>query len=107
LALCEVTKVLQSTKRAYDHSARWGGEEFLMLMPNCSEADLLGIAERIREGIAALQIQAGGSVLNFTVSIGAHHPTAPQTLDTMLQKVDSALYAAKDAGRNCVRLSGE
>ncbi|MFA5825172.1 MAG: diguanylate cyclase [Gallionellaceae bacterium] len=107
LALCEVTKVLQSTKRAYDHSARWGGEEFLMLMPNCSQADLLGIAERIREGIAALQIQAGGSVLNFTVSIGAHHPTAPQTLDTMLQKVDSALYAAKDAGRNCVRLSGE
>lgn len=107
LALCEVAKVLQSTKRGYDHSARWGGEEFLMLMPNCSQTDLLVIAERIREGIAALKIQAGASTFNFTVSIGAHHPTSPQTLDTMLQKVDDALYAAKDAGRNCVRLSGK
>jgi diguanylate cyclase (GGDEF)-like protein len=107
LALSEVAKVLQSTKRTYDHAARWGGEEFLMLLPNCSQADLLVIAERIRDGIAALKIQAGASVFNFTVSIGAHHPTTPQTLDAMLQKVDSALYAAKDAGRNCVRLSDE
>lgn len=94
-------------KRTYDHAARWGGEEFLMLMPNCSQADLLVIAERIRDGIAALKIQASASVFNFTVSIGVHHPTTPQTLDAMLQKVDSALYAAKDAGRNCVRLSDE
>jgi len=105
LALCEAAKVLQSSKRGYDHVARWGGEEFLMLMPNCSKSDLLAIAERIREEIAALQIQAGGNIVNFTVSIGAHHPNTPQTLDTMLQKIDSALYAAKDAGRNCVRVS--
>lgn len=104
LALCEVAEVMQSTKRAYDHAARWGGEEFLMLLPNCSQVDLLGIAERIREGIAALQIQANNSIFNFTVSIGAHHPNMPETLDSMLKKVDSALYAAKDSGRNCVQI---
>jgi diguanylate cyclase (GGDEF)-like protein len=105
LALCEAAKVLLSIKRAYDHAARWGGEEFLVLLPNCSEQDLLGIAERIRVGIAALQIDTGSQVFSFTVSIGAHHPSTPQTIDAMLQKVDSALYAAKDAGRNCVRTS--
>ena len=105
LALCEVSRVLQSTKRTYDHAARWGGEEFLMLMPDCPKADLLGIAERIRAEIAALRMQAGGNTFNFTVSIGAHHPDTPQTLDTMLQKVDGALYAAKDGGRNCVRVT--
>ncbi|MDP2759107.1 MAG: sensor domain-containing diguanylate cyclase [Sideroxyarcus sp.] len=104
LALCETAKVLQSMKRPYDHASRWGGEEFLMLMPDCPKADLLGIAERIREKIAALRIQAGASIFDFTVSIGAYHPDTPQTLDTMLQKVDGALYAAKDGGRNCVRL---
>ena len=105
LALCEVTKVIQSSKRGYDHAARWGGEEFLMLLPGCAKADLLAIAERIRESIRALKIQAGGQTFMFTVSIGVHHPSTPQTLDTMLQKVDSALYAAKDAGRDCVRIS--
>ncbi|OGT00711.1 MAG: hypothetical protein A3F73_02410 [Gallionellales bacterium RIFCSPLOWO2_12_FULL_59_22] len=105
LALCEATKVILSTKRGYDHAARWGGEEFLILLPDCAQADLLSIAERIRENIRALQIQAGGQTFTFTVSIGVHRPNAPQTLDTMLQKVDSALYAAKDAGRDCVRLS--
>ena len=105
LALCEVAKVLQSTKRTYDHAARWGGEEFLMLMPDCPKADLLGIAERIRAEIAALRIQAGGGSFNFTASIGAHHPDTPQTLDTMLQKVDGALYAAKGGGRNRVQIA--
>lgn len=105
LALCEAAKVLQTFKRGYDHVARWGGEEFLILLPDCEQADLLTIAERIRAGIAALEIQAGGRAFHFTTSIGAHHPNTPQTLDTMLQKVDHALYAAKDAGRDCVKIS--
>lgn len=104
LALCETARILQSMKRPYDHASRWGGEEFLVLMPDCPKADLLGIAERIREKIAALRIQAGANTFGFTVSIGAYRPGTPQTLDTMLQKVDGALYAAKDGGRNCVRV---
>ena len=105
LALCAAANVLRSMKRSYDHAGRWGGEEYLMLLPDCSEQDLIAIAERIRESIQALRIETGKQTFSFTVSIGAHHPETPQTLDAMLHQVDRALYAAKDAGRNCVRLA--
>jgi diguanylate cyclase (GGDEF)-like protein len=105
VALCATANILRSMKRSYDHAGRWGGEEFLLLLPDCGEADLLAIAERIREAVAALRIETGTQTFLFTVSIGAHRPNTPQTLDAMLHQVDKALYAAKDAGRNCVRLS--
>jgi diguanylate cyclase (GGDEF)-like protein len=107
LALCATARVLGGVMRAYDHAARWGGEEFLILLPDCSEADLLAIAERIRLRIEALRIEAGQQSFSFTVSIGAHRPQTMQTPDAMLQQVDRALYAAKAAGRNCVRLSSK
>lgn len=105
VALCATANILRSNKRSYDHAGRWGGEEFLLLLPDCSEHDLLSIAERIRVEVAALVIETTQQKFSFTVSIGAHHANTPQTLDAMLQQVDKALYAAKDAGRNCVRLS--
>ncbi|MBA3024006.1 MAG: sensor domain-containing diguanylate cyclase [Gammaproteobacteria bacterium] len=105
LALCAAAKVLGGVMRAYDHAARWGGEEFLILLPDCSEEDLLAIAERIRTRIEALKIETGQHQFSFTASIGAHRPLSPQTPDAMLQQVDRALYAAKADGRNCVRLS--
>ena len=107
LALCATANILQSSKRKYDHAGRWGGEEFLLLLPDCTEVDLLSIAERIRLSIQALQIDTGHNTLSFTVSIGAHYSSAPQTMDAMLHQVDRALYAAKDAGRNCVKLAGK
>ncbi len=105
LALCAASKVLGGVMRAYDHAARWGGEEFLILLPDCNEADLLAVAERIRVRIEALLIDSGQHKFSFTASIGAHLPRTPQTPDAMLQQVDRALYAAKAAGRNCVKLS--
>ncbi|MDD2685320.1 MAG: GGDEF domain-containing protein [Gallionella sp.] len=105
VALCATANILRSMKRSYDHAGRWGGEEFLLLLPDCGEADLLAIAERIREAVAALRVETGTHTFSFTVSIGAHRPNTPQTLDAMLHQVDKALYAAKDDGRNCVRFS--
>lgn len=105
LALCATANVLHSSKRSYDHAGRWGGEEFLLLLPACSEQDLMAIAERIRVSVQALRLETGTQCVTFTVSIGAHHSNSPQTLDAMLQQVDKALYLAKDAGRNCVRLT--
>ncbi len=107
VALCATANILQSLKRNYDHAGRWGGEEFLMLLPECSEHDLLVIAERIREAIQSLHIESGSGGFTFTVSIGAHHPKSPQTPDAMLSHVDKALYQAKEAGRNCVFLSNQ
>lgn len=107
VALCSAANILQSMKRSYDHAGRWGGEEFLILLPECSEQDLLAIAERIREAIQLLRIGTATREFTFTVSIGAHHPKNPQTLDAMLGQVDKALYAAKASGRNCVRLASQ
>lgn len=105
LALCAAARSLGGVMRAYDHAARWGGEEFLILLPDCSEIDLLTIAERIRTRVAALKIDTGQHTFSFTVSIGAYLPQTMQTPDAMLQHVDRALYAAKAGGRNCVRLT--
>jgi diguanylate cyclase (GGDEF)-like protein len=107
LALCATAKILKSTNRNYDHAGRWGGEEFLLLLPDCTEVDLLSIAERIRLSIQALRIDTGHDTLAFTVSIGAHYSSTPQTMDSMIHQVDKALYAAKGAGRNCVKLAGK
>jgi diguanylate cyclase (GGDEF)-like protein len=74
----------------------------LILLPECSDEDLMVIAERIRGAVSILRIETGRQAFSFTVSIGAHHPTTPQTMDAMLQQVDKALYAAKDTGRNRV-----
>ena len=105
IALCAVANILNSMRRSYDHAGRWGGEEFLVLLPECSKEDLLNIAERIRAAVSILRIETGTRSFSFTVSIGAHHPNTPQTLDAMLQQVDKALYAAKAAGRNRVESS--
>ncbi len=105
VALCATANVLRSMKRNYDYAGRWGGEEFMLLLPDCNEDEMVAIAERIREAIRNLHIEAGTRSFTFTVSIGVHYPSGPQTLDTMLQQVDKALYAAKDAGRDCVRTS--
>lgn len=105
IALCAVANILNSMQRSYDHAGRWGGEEFLVLLPDCSKEDLLNIAERIRVAVSILRIETGTQTFAFTVSIGAYHPSTPQTLDAMLQQVDKALYAAKAAGRNRVESS--
>jgi diguanylate cyclase (GGDEF)-like protein len=102
VALCAVANILSSLKRSYDHAGRWGGEEFLIMLPECSDEDLMVIAERTRAAVAILRIETGRQAFSFTVSIGAHHSTTPQTMDAMLQQVDKALYAAKDMGRNRV-----
>ncbi|MFA6120681.1 MAG: diguanylate cyclase [Sideroxydans sp.] len=105
IALCSVASILNAMKRRYDHAGRWGGEEFLVLLPECGNEDLLLIAERIRAAVSILRIETGTQVFSFTVSIGAHHPSTPQTLDAMLQQVDKALYVAKASGRNQVASS--
>ena len=105
LAICATANILRSMKRSYDYAGRWGGEEFIVLLPECDEDEMVVIAERIREAIRTLHIETGTRTFTFTVSIGAHYPSSPQTLDAMLQQADKALYAAKEAGRDCVRTS--
>ena len=79
--------------------ARWGGEEFLVILPDVDAAALHGIADRLRVAIAAVPV---APVAQVTASLGTALLHPADTLDTALQRVDRALYRAKELGGNCV-----
>jgi diguanylate cyclase (GGDEF)-like protein len=88
--------------RPYDNAARWGGDEFLIVLTPCDSATLATLGERIRSAAAASAPLADGRVL--TVSIGAYLVKPGDSVEIALQRADDALYAAKDAGRNAFRM---
>ena len=92
-------------QRPGDHAIRYGGEEFLVVLPQTHTAGAAHIAERIREEVAALRVTHDGHLLPLTVSIGVACTTpGPRTaMSLMLQLADRLLYQAKAEGRNrCV-----
>jgi diguanylate cyclase (GGDEF)-like protein/PAS domain S-box-containing protein len=95
----------QSTLRLIDIVVRWGGEEFLLLLPGVGTGEAVTTAERVRAVIAAMQIPIlDGAPLRITVSIGAAVP-AGESPEQLLRRSDVALYAAKAGGRNKVVLA--
>jgi diguanylate cyclase (GGDEF)-like protein len=95
----------QSVKRPGDFVARWGGEEFAVLLPNTVLDGALDLAERIRMNIANTPIPClSRSANKVTVSIGVHSmiPVQGSSVDTLISSADKALYEAKDQGRNRV-----
>ncbi|ATX81515.1 diguanylate cyclase (GGDEF) domain-containing protein [Mariprofundus ferrinatatus] len=88
--------------RSYDMLVRYGGEEFLVVMPNTENNDAAVIAERIRNSMESCQcVTAGDKTISYTVSIGVY-TTLQEEIDQMLIKVDDAMYKAKEEGRNRV-----
>jgi diguanylate cyclase (GGDEF)-like protein len=96
----EFGDVLRSNTRATDFLARFGGEEFVVLMPNTDLETAVGVAERIRKAFEARRIEP--VVGSTTASFGVIELGAGETGDALLERVDKALYEAKSAGRNCV-----
>lgn len=96
-----------NTVRSCDIVGRYGGEEFGILLP---ETDLEGgrlLAERLRQSVEALEVSYGDQVIPFTISIGVSQPNEHMKSEKeWLEASDSALYDAKEAGRNCVKLAG-
>jgi diguanylate cyclase (GGDEF)-like protein len=82
---------------------RLGGEEFVVVLPNTELQDAYRIAERIRAQVLTVDLSSWLGDRRITVSIGVATATAGDTVSTLLRRADAALYAAKDAGRNCVR----
>jgi len=97
--LREVAKLLKSSLRDSDKGGRYGGEEFLVVLPGTTKAEAVVIAERIRVLIAQTPIQ--GLEWAVTVSIGVSH-WAGHTLHSLLATADMNLYRAKEDGRNRV-----
>lgn len=95
--------------RTADVPGRLGGEEFAVLLPQTDRMQALDAAERLRAGLASLQVEVPeqGTLLQFTVSLGvASRGPEDTTLARLLQAADAALYAAKQTGRNRVVSSG-
>ena len=101
--ICATANNLLSFTRAGDVAARWGGEEFILLL---AETDLNAaklLAERLRESIAQLVLQASSEPVNFTVSIGVAEKTLEMnSVEGLINAADAHLYEAKAAGRNKV-----
>ena len=89
--------------RKYDLLGRYGGEEFVVILPHTTIAQALTTAERIRENISQTEIKTTESTINVRVSIGVAALTKKmETLESLLDQADRALYQAKDTGRNRV-----
>jgi diguanylate cyclase (GGDEF)-like protein len=111
-ALRAIAHTFQIFLRDYDLVGRFGGEEFVLLLPQTSAADARQIAERVRGHIAAMPIRItddpGAESLHITVSVGVAalgagwEPSTGSQLTDLLAGADGALYRAKDAGRNQV-----
>jgi diguanylate cyclase (GGDEF)-like protein len=104
-ALAGVGAALRSALRASDFAGRWGGEEFVVLLPDTDLAGAAEVAGKLRELIAAVAVPAVPA--GITASLGvASLPEHAGTGDELFRAADRALYAAKAAGRNRVELAG-
>jgi len=105
LVLQSVAGILQSHVRPFDKVYRYGGEEFLICLPNADMKQCARVLERLRRVIEASPVTLNdGTILPVTASIGAAPMTKTRTIEQIIEKADQALYAAKEGGRNKVRV---
>jgi diguanylate cyclase (GGDEF)-like protein len=102
-ALLHLATVMGSQLRDIDYLARWGGEEFLALLPATSRSEAVQLAQRLCDRVRALPLIEDGERLPLTASVGVAEWLGPQdSVEAMLERADRGLYAAKDGGRDRV-----
>jgi len=103
--LVGVSRCLEKVLRAQDSVARWGGEEFICLLPETGEDGAMAVAEKLRTGLADLAIECAGPPCAVTVTLGVSVYDGTCPVDTCISRADDALYRGKKQGRNQVALS--
>ena len=102
MVLQETSKLLSSSLREQDSIARWGGEEFLITLPETDESGGRVIAEKLRLAVEQQQITYQKQTFSITISIGIQVCETGKDVEFYIKSVDDALYKAKTSGRNCV-----
>ena len=97
--LKKFSSIINEYIRSSDKFGRWGGEEFILLIPNATKKDAIFTANKIREVIENYSFEY---ISQLTISIGVSVYQKNETKENILKRVDDALYEAKDNGRNCV-----
>lgn len=100
--LIEFTKIVRNNLREYDIIGRYGGEEFLILTPECEDSCYETVFQRLCDAVAESKISTRSGDLSITVSIGVAYATGESKVDELLSKADAALYEAKGLSRNRV-----
>jgi diguanylate cyclase (GGDEF)-like protein len=98
--LRSVGQTLAGMLREYDVGGRYGGEEFAVVLAEMSSGEMVKLAERVREAIEQRDDHGNAAGIHVTISIGVAVLNDSDTTETLLQRADSALYEAKEAGRN-------
>ncbi len=106
--LVGIAEAIRESSREVDLSGRWGGEEFVFLLPATEKADAVILADRLRIQISKLKIKYKEKLISVTSSIGvAWLDDECGTLEMLLDRADIALYKAKESGRNQVKVHRE
>lgn len=100
--LKEITSLISANIRKSDIFGRWGGEEFLLILPETNAQDIMTFLEKIRTIISKSTILDVGTI---TISIGATLYSSDDTMDSMIKRADDALYDAKNSGRDKVSIN--
>tara|TARA_R110000744_G_scaffold51392_2_gene110664 strand:+ start:2300 stop:3658 length:1359 start_codon:yes stop_codon:yes gene_type:complete len=104
IVLRQIASMLQLELRKQDILGRWGGEEFLLLLPNTGPHEAVDVAETVRNRLANMTITTGSMSIQMTASFGVSFTAIPRTINEVIAAADDALFAAKREGRNVVRL---
>lgn len=105
--LREVAKGMSGSVRAYDAVGRYGGEEFLIVVPGCNLTEASQLAERLRNNVRNVAVQAPGVSIPITLSFGVADVSVCHNSVDLLRSADEALYAAKKSGRDRVEACSE
>jgi diguanylate cyclase (GGDEF)-like protein len=103
-ALRVFAETLRESVRTEDLVCRYGGEEFAVLLPGVDLAEAVEVMERVR--VALARVTRRGDVPSFTASYGVAESSVSADLDDLFLRADRALFAAKDAGRDCICIDG-